>query len=256
MDALCLYAAGALLGTVPTVRRLAFGAATGGLVSCLMLFFPERWYTILLTIFLSFLLFYITYPRNGLPGAIMGGILFFAVSALISGIFSVAVRLVTGGQGSDRKGKVVLLLALSTACAILTVRAIRSRSADQIVDVEITIRGAKLAFSAIVDTGNLLREPISGLPVAVMSRALSERTKRLLGENAPMRYIPATTVCGSKPLMAFRPAEAILLQGKRKTPVSIYFALSDCPDFGTAQCLLPAGAARKEFLCSVNSSKN
>ena len=77
--------------------------------------------------------------------------------------------------------------------------------------VEITHAARHIALTALVDSGNLLRDPLTQLPVIVISR---QAAARLMDkpEFAPgMRLISVRTVAGSALMPIFRPRQIRLL---------------------------------------------
>lgn len=76
------------------------------------------------------------------------------------------------------------------------------------VQLEITHRACRMVFTALVDTGNLLRDPITRLPVIVLSRRAAAR----LNAGVPaVRLIPVRTVAGKALMPVFRPGRVRVL---------------------------------------------
>lgn len=103
------------------------------------------------------------------------------------------------------------------------------------------IRYGEMAQSLrlIFDTGNLLTEPFSGLPVIVAKRSAVNRVlphgfpaDGLCGNfpanaEANFRIIPYSTVSGSGMLCAFRPASVLIGSGRLRRRVECYVAVTD-----------------------------
>ena len=83
----------------------------------------------------------------------------------------------------------------------------------------------------MLDTGNLLTEPFSGLPVIVARRnSLVQVLPKGFPtgqENGNLRVIPYSAVGGEGLLCAFRPQSVELRLGRRKQSVECYVAVSD-----------------------------
>ena len=76
------------------------------------------------------------------------------------------------------------------------------------VTVEITLNSRHVSLNALVDSGNLLRDPITRLPVIVISRKAAHRLFPHPEEFFPgMRLISVRTVAGSALMPIFRPTE-------------------------------------------------
>ena len=139
-------------------------------------------------------------PRGML--ACMAATLF---STLVVGGLACCVALLSGGgaKGGFISGGVglraALVIAASASLLPRTARRIlrRGRINSGVVTLTVTHRGIERSFEAIVDTGNTLREPMTGLPVAVL---YCEEFKKFAA--LPVR---AGTAAGECTLMAFRP---------------------------------------------------
>jgi len=76
------------------------------------------------------------------------------------------------------------------------------------VTVDITFDSRRISLTALVDSGNLLRDPLTRLPVIVISRRASSRLFPDASELSPgMRLISVRTVAGSTLMPIFRPTE-------------------------------------------------
>lgn len=93
----------------------------------------------------------------------------------------------------------------------------RLRPADsqtRCITVELLHSGHRLELTALVDSGNLLRDPITRLPVIVVSRQAAERLIDLPAADVispGMRLISVRTVAGSALMPVFRPDRVRLL---------------------------------------------
>lgn len=92
---------------------------------------------------------------------------------------------------------------------------------------------ASTRMEGLLDSGNLLQDPITGLPVIVAPydavRALLPKEcdpNRLETLPPGFRLVQAVTAGGSRMLMCFHPTELILQDGGRYTPVQAMVAVS------------------------------
>ena len=109
-------------------------------------------------------------------------------------------------------------LIVPLSCALLCVLTPLTRPTMQprCVTVEIRHNGHRLTLTALIDSGNLLRDPITGLPVIVISRRAAQRLTMLPqpGRLAPgMRLMSVRTIAGSTLMAVFRPS-AVFLEEK------------------------------------------
>ncbi len=96
-------------------------------------------------------------------------------------------------------------------------------------------------FPALIDTGNRLREPLSGLPVMVAEAGLLEDALPRSGWRA-LRF---GAVCGSGELPCFKPNAVWAQRGRhRKRLPDVWVAVARQPLPGTARALAPCEFAR------------
>jgi stage II sporulation protein GA (sporulation sigma-E factor processing peptidase) len=169
---------------------------------------------------------------------------FLAASSLFAGLC-----LALNWAGEETYSVRTLLIALGLSLGLCALpfgfigagRGIKKKSFKQSVHVKIVNLGAVKELTALYDTGNRLREPISGGGVLVVPeeeayRLLDGETERILkesrGKNAADRFLrlkgfrlvpyEAVGVKGGM-LLAFRP-ESVFVEGEKKT--DIWVALS------------------------------
>lgn len=115
--------------------------------------------------------------------------------------------------------------------------------------VELMHQGHTVVLTALVDTGNLLRDPLTGLPVIVVSRRAARKLTPLpaQGQLLPgMRLISVRTAAGSALMAIFRPQRVRVLSGQTWREVRAMVGLS--PDgYDGAQALLPACLTEDAF---------
>ena len=153
-----------------------------------------------------------------------------------AGLLGGTIQALSGAAGSKTIG-----LLLGTAAALpLTAAAVRvgrtGRDVRQ-VRVRMTAGGRTAEFSAMVDSGNCLRDYLTHRPVIVMPQA---RGDELFGlDDVPLRPIFADTAGGRQMMLCLKPTETILDDGQTRRAVEAMLALS--PGLGgNAPALLPA----------------
>ena len=133
------------------------------------------------------------------------------------------------------------------ACGLLCALAPLMRRADspRCVTVEIRMGSHRLTLTALIDSGNLLRDPVTGLPVIVISRRAAARLTMLppAGRLTPgMRLISVRTIAGPTLMAVFRPSAVFLEERGAWRAVNAIIGLS--PDgYEGFQALGPAGLA-------------
>ena len=120
-----------------------------------------------------------------------------------------------GGVGSlvpapEKFPTALLGAGLVLASAILCVRSRRMLTWE--VTVLIALHGRSVSFRALIDTGNRLREPISGLPVLIAESALLEA---LPTDDLTFRRVSFGVLGGSGAVKCFRPDAVLIRRGDR-----------------------------------------
>ena len=169
-------------------------------------------------------------PKKQVALACAAGLL-LAAAGLLGG----TVQALSGAAGSRTIG-LWLGAAAAPLLSAATVRLRRMRQGATHVRVRMTCGGRTAAFTAMVDSGNCLRDYLTHRPVIVMPQA---RGYRLFGlENTPLRPIFADTAGGRQMMLCLTPEATILDNGQTKRAVEALLALS--PGLGgNAPALLP-----------------
>ena len=189
---------------------------------------------------------------RGLPAVLAAGlgmaVMAFGSRALRLGLTEMAAGLLLSGWAAYLThlglGTAEILLlsgGLAAGCGAL---AGRNRTAPSgSFTLRLRLNGQEALLPALRDTGNLLRDGITGLPVIVASR---RGLKKLLpagvnpGDLATLPkgwyLVRARTAAGSRTLMCFRPDAAQLLRDGREWRVEAAVAVSD---FSESRALLP-----------------
>lgn len=133
-----------------------------------------------------------------------------------------------------------LVLAQFTLLPLL-VRCLPATGHAACVTLEIIHSSRRLQLTALVDSGNLLRDPLTRLPVIVISRKAAARLLPDTRALAPgMRLISVRTVAGSTLMPIFRPGKVRLMQSGGWQSIHAMIGLS--PDgYSGFQALVPAG---------------
>ncbi len=148
---------------------------------------------------------------------------------------------------------VILINSGAVLAVLLLTRQIRSGVGWY--RLQIMYRGQTAEMPALRDTGNLLSDAVTGLPVIVLPEKLartflpSEIHLKDLSTLPPgWRILRVKTAAGSKALMCFTPDQIILRQGTHTDYVEAIIAVSD---FQEKCALLPDGlfSEQREGMC-------
>ncbi|MBQ8509888.1 MAG: sigma-E processing peptidase SpoIIGA [Clostridia bacterium] len=238
MDFLALFLSGKVLRSKIRPGRLSLAAGLGALYSLLAVFLSETSMGGRITSTCAWAactpaMAAIAYGGS-LPVIAKTTLLFGGVSLALGGtmtaLYSLLGRL--GGVPSADAGSPLtfaLIVLISGGVSLLWNRARRESVRE--VSVCISVGGETVTLRCLVDSGNLLIEPISGKPVIIVPPGR-------FGEPEPrrLRLIPATGVTGSRMLTGFLP-DGVTLDGRA---VDAVIAVDrEAEDFGGCEGIVP-----------------
>lgn len=178
-----------------------------------------------------------------LPFAVYFGVS-FALGGAMSGLSSLFshISLPLGSQQDLSFGAFLVLALAGGVSTWLWGRFHRARARGKHAALAVEFGGRRAAFSCVVDTGNLLHDPVGGRPVALVSPAGAEKIfppeflsvansgdpagLALLPGNlaGKVRLIPARTATGQGILFALSPDAATLDTGRGAAGVELLLA--------------------------------
>lgn len=167
IDYLILLATGKICALPLQRWRMALAAAWGGIYAVLTQLYPPFFSLALCKIFSGVALAAISF--GGFGRFIRTSAVFFAVSAAFGGAVYAALSLKGINPGSAvllpiSLRTLVLSFALCYGVLSLVFRGTARRSSTEFGEIEVSLRGIKVSFRALRDTGNELRDP-KGAPV-------------------------------------------------------------------------------------------
>jgi len=168
-------------------------------------------------------------------GALLGGVM----TALLS--LSQSPYQETVGAGASG-GMLSVIFALSTAAVYVGIRIFCSLKDRKTVFITATWRDRTATFTALCDSGNLMRDPISGDPVIPVSKEIASKlctkaicsalltfdTAVLCEQKVNMRLIPHRTDGKNDIIAGFIPDEVTVTYEKKKNPVRCILAPRNC----------------------------
>ena len=138
----------------------------------------------------------------------------------------------------------IVPFACALMCAVTPL--LRRTDHPRCVTVEIRHNGHRLTLTALIDSGNLLRDPVTALPVIVISRRAAARLTLLPqpGHLTPgMRLLSVHTIAGTTLMAVFRPSAVFLEEHGAWRAVNAIIGLS--PDgYEGFQALVPSSLAQ------------
>ncbi len=270
LDYVSLYITGRLLSEPMKTARLCAAAALGAVYAVAALFFdvPEAIY-IAVTLAVSALMCVCAFRRTSIIGTVGASVLLFSVGCALGGAMTAIYSLgagyresLSGGAWSDGNTAVIVAVAaLATGAVFLGSRAAARRRGVGSAKVTVEAGERSATFDALADSGNLLRDPVTGrpalilspsaaarvLPEAAVGAAVSDDAATAATQLPPdilsrVRILPVKNVYGDGVLLGYRP-DKVVVGDKRE--VDCVIAVSAKRDgFGGYEAVLPAELSR------------
>ena len=249
MDAIALYVSARLCAAKITAKRIALGAIVGGVYSVLSIFlnlgFGLELFVFLLVCLLMCAI--ALYPDTLFEAVRYSGVMFVS-SSLIGGVMSASYSafnsIVSDSMKNSEKAVISplvfsLLACFSMAAALFLCRLHGSGSLPDKAEVSVCFFGKSVTVCGILDSGNMLKDPLSGRSVIVMSSdALSHilskrfieaankadlRAADLLSERERKRFrlVPSSSIGGNGYLFGVIPDELKITYTKKGKILSV-----------------------------------
>lgn len=250
MDLLSLYAAGAILSRKKKTVSLLLASLLGGAYGVAeVLLSLDGWSGAIAMVLVSAAMCGIAYGRNGFFRMYL---VFFGAEAFLGGVMSVlytvASKLINrSAVGGEENVPITpagffLAVAVSVAVGILTSKTL-TRSAAGEAKVVATFGGTTLTFTAVCDSGNVLRDPLSSKPVILIGRSV--KGSAFLTDTAKasgrIRLIPYQSV-GGKGILVGQTADRLRIEykGREIAADALLAVAEDVWDFdGRGGCVPP-----------------
>lgn len=251
MDFLCFFLASELLGSKLSIARTLLASAVGGIYANVALFISiGGFFEILLDIGVCALMCLIAFGRA--RSLLAHTAVYIAISAALGGFMTALFSLLNRAelplsevQADGISAWVLMLLAISGgAVTLVGSRFFRRKSARRYTSVRISFAGREKTLSAYCDSGNLLRDPISGrpcvvadtdalrgtLPDGIIKAARSKNTELSAISDSfasRIRLIPTRTATGDGLMLAVRVDRIAVGEGKDEREVNALLALCE-----------------------------
>ena len=265
MDFLCFYISAKIMSVKLSTARAIVAAVLGGIYSGVALFLPMQYFlSLLLDLLVCFVLCAITFGRKN--GLFFSSIVYFSVSMALGGFMTALFNLFNRLGFSSHRGEVeedgisvwlfALLALASAAITLCGGRFFRRNAKLRRVDIRICEGKEERRISALVDSGNLLREPISGSACIV----LDIRTAKGLFDDALLdmasggvprldelplsvakrvRVVPSTSATGEGMLLGVRAEGVFITVGERERRIDALIVFSRLDGKNGAKALVP-----------------
>ena len=253
MDFLCFYLSCLLLHRKMNTLRVLLASAIGGAYSVASLFFSVgRGTALVLDLIILIFMCVVAYGTKKVKffSFFKSVLLYFFVSALLGGLMTALFSLFNnlsvldsskiGSEGVD----VWIFALLAVISALISIRGgrfYRGSTTRRRAEIEISSQGGVVHLSALVDSGNLAYEPISGKAVVFANidacrEIIDEKTYKALKSESDItalplevaskiRLIPSKMIGGGAILPALKFTSVCATSGKQKKELDVYVAL-------------------------------
>lgn len=237
MDYLTLYVTAKITNGKSSVGRLCAASAIGAVYGVIsVIFFDNRIMSTFGTFAVSAIMTWIAFGKmKSLTAVVRQCVLVWGCGTLLGGIMSSLMSMGTPlFHDSDSSSAFSVYFVLTFCLAMLFIRFVFFRRDRKNARVVLEVNGETIAFTALTDSGNLVRDPLSGYPVVITSpHVLGRLTDEIIGfskinsSNADgiaqkmsvkLRVIPHKTISSEGILYGFLP-DRITVDGKIKSAV-------------------------------------
>ena len=180
MDAIIIYATAIVLKVKIRHLRIIISSLIGAIYSVLSYISDlEIYNNLFLKIFLSIVMVYIAFSPQNIKTLMKQILIFYLTSFLFGGVAFALIYVIKPQEKKKKNGlflgmyplKTVFLGAIvATAILITAFKVVKSNitKKDMMCNVSIELNNKTVNIKTMIDTGNMLKEPISGLPVIVV----------------------------------------------------------------------------------------
>ena len=184
LNFIILYATGLISKSRIRFFKIALGSIIGSVYTLIYYNFQSNIYiNIISKIILSIVMIYISYTPENFKSMSKLIIFFYLTSFVFGGAAFSVIYMVNTGKISIHNGiligsytiKTILVgIIIAFIIIVLAFKFIKSKfnKKDLLCDIKIKINEKEIKTKALVDTGNMLKEPITNIPVIVVEHKL------------------------------------------------------------------------------------
>ncbi|MBQ2729267.1 MAG: sigma-E processing peptidase SpoIIGA [Clostridia bacterium] len=198
MDFITIWISAILSSRQRSALRMSVASALGAVYGVLSVILQVNGaFTYISAFFVSIIMCIISFGLcGGLFSLLKQSILIWGCGALLGGTMTALLRLFGNTQIITKNGGNVFSLyaAITTVLVYITVRIVCNNKNKSSVTVKVTHRNKEISFSALCDSGNLLRDPLGGDPVI------------------PVSYRIVSKLCGQKLCTALMSVDSSILE--------------------------------------------
>lgn len=184
MNSIILYATAIMLKIKPSIIRILISGTIGSLYAMIIYVTQFKIYESIITkIILSVIMVYIAFNSQNIKKLCKQILIFYLTSFIFGGVALYLIYFIKPQNVLIKNGlfagkyvlKVILFGAIVAFVIIkLSIKIIKTKiqPKDMYCKVKLKINGKEIQTTAMIDTGNLVREPITNIPVIIVESSL------------------------------------------------------------------------------------
>lgn len=192
MNSIIIYATVIILKKEIKILRILLGSLVGAIYACVYYISNMEIYSnVVLKIILSLVIVYISFGSNGLKEFFREVLIFYLTSFTFGGVTFALLYFISPGNILLENGtlmgtyplKMILIGGLiGFFIIIISFKCIKNKLSkkDMLCNISIVFKEGKVDINAIIDTGNFLKEPLTGKPVIIVEKDV---LKKVIPEN-------------------------------------------------------------------------
>ena len=266
VDLLAFYFSSSFVKMPITVPRLIISAFIGGAYAVLaILFISRQWIMYPISLLLFFVMISVSAKNVRIYRKIKFAAAFFLFQIIIGGLvyylYCTLDKVMNTEKFSDIGGEnqKLLILSLIVLCSIGTLKLViaffGSVKSEKNVSLIIEYDEQKITCEALVDSGNLARDPFDKTPVMLINKKVAAElfgrgdflSESIVSSNyktkSKVRVIPVRFGQVNKILYGIKPDAVFARSGKREEQISVILAVDGEEDnYGGYSALIPLAA--------------
>ena len=179
-----LYVTGIISKAQIKQKKLIAGALIGAIYSIIYYLLKLKLYSnCIIKIILSIVIIYVAFNSNSFKDLLKKVLLFYLTSFVFGGSAIAIIYMVNSQNITIQNGVLVgsytlktvligIVVAYFTIIFALKIIKTKISKKDLICEIAVTLNNKEIKTKALIDTGNLLKEPITNMPVIVMEHSL------------------------------------------------------------------------------------
>ena len=184
LNSIILYATSIISKVKIKHLRIFIASTLGAIYVIIYYIFKIKIYTnIMSKLFLAIIMIYIVFKPENLKNLLKYAVLFFLVSFVFGGASLGVIYIVNTNNITIQNGMILgnytiktifLGILIAFSVIILSFKFVKAKitKKDMFCNIVINLNGKKIKTKAMIDTGNLLKEPITNIPVVVVEHTV------------------------------------------------------------------------------------